>query len=185
MQQTNAFIESEPGAITQFLTFTVGDEEYGIEILRVQEIKGYTRLTPIPNSPHFMKGVMNLRGTVVPVIGLRETFGMPVVEYGRFSVIVVVAVLRKVVGLLVDAVSEVVDLTPAEIDLTPELGSRVDTSMIKGMGRLEDKFVILLEVDRIVAGIENMGDGSANSHDEPMSASVREAREPKNVGALR
>jgi purine-binding chemotaxis protein CheW len=151
-------LEPNQQRVTQFLTFNLGAEEYGVEILRVQEIKGHTPITPIPSSPPFMKGVMNLRGTVVPVIGLRETFGMPSVEYGKLSVIVVVVVGSRVVGLLVDAVSEVVDLAVTDIDLTPELGARVDTSMVSGMGRAEDKFIILLAIDRVVSGIERAAD---------------------------
>lgn len=144
---------------TQYLTFNVGSEEYGIEILRVQEIKGQTPITPIPNAPALIKGVMNLRGTVVPVIGLRETFGKPAIEYNKFSVIIVVAVGLKVVGLLVDAVAEVVDLAPTDIDLAPGLGARVDTSMVRGIGRSGEQFIILLDVDRVVSGIERPADG--------------------------
>jgi purine-binding chemotaxis protein CheW len=140
--------------VTQYLTFNLGDEEYGIEILRVQEIKGYTPITPIPNAPAFIKGVMNLRGTVVPVMGLRETFGMPSIEYGKLSVIIVTAVGDKVIGILVDAVSDVIDLAVTDIDMAPELGVRVDTSMVRGMGRKEDKFIILLAIDKVVSGVE-------------------------------
>src|SRR5262245_10103465 len=107
--------------VTQYLTFQLGSEETGIEILRVQEIKGYTPITPLPNAPAFIKGVMNLRGAVVPVLSLRETFGMPPIEYGKFSVIIVTAINDKVVGLLVDAVSEVIDLAASDIDLPPDV----------------------------------------------------------------
>jgi purine-binding chemotaxis protein CheW len=150
---------ADAARVTQFLTFTVGPEEYGIEILRVQEIKGHTPITPLPNAPPFIKGVMNLRGTVVPVIGVRETFGMPSEEYGKFSVIIVIAVGTKIVGLLVDTVSEVVDLRPSDIDETPELGSRVDTSMVRAIGRAGDKFIILLAIDRVVSGVERSAEG--------------------------
>jgi purine-binding chemotaxis protein CheW len=145
--------------MTQYLTFNLGDEEYGIEILRVQEIKGYTPITPIPNAPAFIKGVMNLRGTVVPVMGLRETFGMPSVEYGKFSVIIITAVGDKVIGLVVDAVSDVIDLAVTDIDMAPELGVRVDTSMLRGMGRVGDKFIILLAIDKVVSGVERPAAG--------------------------
>lgn len=167
------------GEVTQFLTFTLGDEEYGIEILRVQEIKGQTPLTPIPNAPAFMKGVMNLRGTVVPVIGLRETFGMAPSTYGRFSVIIVIAVGTKIVGLLVDAVAEVVDLAAEQIDVAPELGGRIDTSMVSGMGRHDEKFIILLAIDRVVAGADGVLDrasgGDEASEDGPEGGDVRAA----------
>jgi purine-binding chemotaxis protein CheW len=149
-----AALDNDAARVTQFLTFNLADEEYGIEILRVQEIKGYTPITPIPNAPSFIKGVMNLRGTVVPVMGLREAFGMPGVEYGKFSVIIVTAVGEKVVGILVDAVSDVIDLSVADIDMAPELGARVDTSMVRGMGRAGDKFIILLAIDKVVSGVD-------------------------------
>jgi purine-binding chemotaxis protein CheW len=150
--------------VTQFLTFSLGDEEYGIEILQVQEIKGYTPITPLPNAPVFIKGVMNLRGTVVPVMGLREAFGMPAVEYGKFSVIIVTAVGEKVVGILVDAVTDVIDLAVTDIDMAPELGARVDTSMVRGMGRAGDKFIILLAIDKVVSGVERPAGGEPGGH---------------------
>lgn len=154
---------TQAGKVTQYLTFQLGSEEYGIEILRVQEIKGHTPITPIPNAPAFIKGVMNLRGTVVPVLSLRESFGMPAIEYDKFSVIIVTAIHDKVVGLLVDAVSEVIDLAVSEIDLAPELGARVDTSMVLGMGRAGDKFIILLAIDRVISGVDRAADSVATS----------------------
>lgn len=139
---------------TQYLTFTVGSEEYGVDILRVQEIKGHTAITPIPNAPPSIKGVMNLRGTVVPVIGLRESFGMAPLEYNKFSVIVVMTVGPKAVGVLVDAVSDVLNLKLADIDMAPELGGRVDMSLIEGMARAGDKFIVILAIDKLVAGVD-------------------------------
>ena len=173
--------------VTQYLTFQLGSEEYGIEILRVQEIKGHTPITPIPNAPSFIKGVMNLRGAVVPVLSLRETFGMPAIEYGKFSVIIVTAIHDKVVGLLVDSVSEVIDLAVADIDLAPELGARVDTSMVRGMGRADDKFIILLAIDRVLSGVDRAAEVSlTNGAEKSMHGAApdsRAAREtPGRVG---
>jgi purine-binding chemotaxis protein CheW len=148
--------------IAQYLTFFVGEEEYGVEILRVQEIKGYSEITPIPNAPSFVKGVMNLRGTVVPVLVLREMFGMPRGEYNKFSVIIVLSVGTKIVGVLVDAVSEVVDLGLSDIDMAPELGNQVDTSFIAGMGNSGDRFIIVLDIDKVVAGVDRAGELSAD-----------------------
>ncbi len=136
----------------QFLTFTIQDEEYGIEILRVQEIKGFSRIRPIPNAPHYIKGVINLRGTVVPVLDLRARFGMPETEYNQFSVIIVVSVGSKVVGLVVDAVSDVLNIAKEQVEETPELAGDVDTSFFHGMGKVGEKLVLLLNIDKLVAG---------------------------------
>lgn len=147
----------------QFLTFTLGGEEYGVEILRVQEIKGLTAVTPIPNAPAFVKGVMNLRGTVVPVFDLRIKFGMPSKEYDRFTVIVVVNVGPRVVGLVVDAVSDVLDLARRAIDTTPDLGVSVDTSMLQGIARNGERLITLLDVDRVVGAEAGPAPGVAEA----------------------
>ncbi len=134
----------------QFLTFTLGEEEYGVEILRVQEIKGYSSVTPIPNSPAWVKGVMNLRGTVVPVFDMRQKFRMEAREYDRFTVIVVVNVGTRVVGLIVDSVSDVLDFDVDSIEPAPDLGAMVDTTTIQGIARNGDRLVTLLDIDRVV-----------------------------------
>src|SRR5258708_4118791 len=117
-----------PGRGGQFLTFRLAEEEDAIDILKVQEIKGHTAIPTLPTTPHFIKGVMNLRGAVVPVIGLRERFTLPPVEYDKLAVIIVARLSAKVVGLVVDAVSDVLTLGDAEVEPVPELGSSVDTS---------------------------------------------------------
>ena len=134
----------------QFLTFTLKDEEYGIEILRVQEIKGFSRITPIPNTPKYIKGVLNLRGTVVPVVDLRSKFGLPETEYNQFTVIIVVTVGKRVMGLLVDAVSDVLNIAKNEMELAPDLGSQVDTTFMTGMAKNGDRLITLLNIDRLV-----------------------------------
>jgi purine-binding chemotaxis protein CheW len=136
----------------QFLTFMLEDEEYGIEILRVQEIKGFSKIRPIPNAPDYIKGVMNLRGTVVPVVDLRSRFGMRQAEYNQFTVIIVVSVAGKVVGLVVDAVSDVLNIRRDQIEETPEMAGDLDTSFFRGMGKVGDKLVLLLNIDRLVGG---------------------------------
>jgi purine-binding chemotaxis protein CheW len=156
------------GSPTQFLTFLLGDEEYAVDVLRVQEIKGYSAVTPIPTAPHFIRGVMNLRGTVVPVVGLRETFGMPPVPYDKFSVIVVLTVGSRVIGLLVDAVADVVDLETAQIEMPPELGDRVDTSYITGIARAGEKFIIVLSIEKLVSGADIPSAGT--SHEQGSAA---------------
>ena len=134
----------------QFLTFRLQDEEYGLEILRVQEIKGYSKITPLPNTPREVKGVMNLRGTVVPVLDLRARFGLRETEYTPFTVIIVVTVGTKIVGLVVDAVSDVLNVDPKEVVPTPDLGSGVDTSFLTGIARSGERLVSLLNIDRLV-----------------------------------
>jgi purine-binding chemotaxis protein CheW len=136
----------------QILTLRLGEDEYGLDILRVREIKGYSLITPIPNAPAYVKGVMNLRGTVVPVVGLRERFGLPTVGYDRFTVIVIVTVGARIVGLVVDAVSDVIDLGPDDVEPTPEFGAHVDTSMLTGVAKREARLVMLLDVERLVLG---------------------------------
>ena len=134
----------------QFLTFTIQGEEYGIEILRVQEIKGFSKVRPIPNAPNFIKGVLNLRGTVVPVLDLRARFGMAEAEYNQFTVIIVVSVGSKVVGLVVDAVSDVLNITKDQVEETPEIAGDIDTSFFHGMGKIGEKLILLLNIDKLV-----------------------------------
>ena len=135
---------------SQYLTFTLGEEDYGIEILRVQEIKGYTGITPIPNTPRHVRGVMNLRGTVIPVVDLRVKFGMAEKEYDKFTVTIVVTVRDKVVGLVVDAVSDVLDIPAGQMRPAPDLGTRTDTRFISGMATMGDKLVVMLDIDRLL-----------------------------------
>jgi purine-binding chemotaxis protein CheW len=140
--------ESAPG---QYLTFSVGEHEYAFDILRVQEIRAFAPITPIPNAPSFVKGVMNLRGIVVPIIALRDAFGLSPGSYGKFSVIVVINVGAKVIGMLVDAVSDVVELAVAAVDLPSELGVRVDTSFVAGIGSVVEKLIVVLDIEQLVA----------------------------------
>jgi purine-binding chemotaxis protein CheW len=134
----------------QFLTFTLQEEEYGVDILRVQEIKGFSRITPIPNTPPCVRGVMNLRGTIVPIVDLRLTFGMPRVEYTQFTVIIVVMVGRKVAGLVVDAVSDVLDLSKEQIEPPPELGAAIDTSFLTGLAKVDNRLITLLDMEQLL-----------------------------------
>ena len=135
---------------SQFLTFTLQDEEFGIEILRVQEIKGLSRITPIPNMPPYIRGVMNLRGTVVPIIDLRAKFAMVEAEYNRFTVIIVVTVGEKVMGLVVDAVSDVLNVADDNIESAPEMGNDADTSFMTGIAKSGERLITLLNMDELV-----------------------------------
>jgi purine-binding chemotaxis protein CheW len=134
----------------QYLTFSLGKEEYGIEILRVQEIKGYSAITPIPHTSRWIKGVMNLRGIVIPVIDLREKFSMEAVAYTKFTVIIVVNIQDKVTGLIVDAVSDVLEISAEDIVQPSGLGRGKDVSFIEGMAHLEsDRLAVLINIDKL------------------------------------
>ncbi len=134
----------------QYLTFNLADEYYGVDILKVQEIKGYTTVTRIPNTPDYLKGVLNLRGTIVPIVDLRMKFGMGITEPTSFTVVVVVNVRNRVMGFLVDAVSDVLDLNAKDIQPPPELGSAVDIKFVAGIGNANDRLVTLLDIDRVL-----------------------------------
>ncbi len=134
----------------QFVTFSIDDEEFGIEILKVQEIIGYTKPTHMPNAPDFVNGVINLRGVVIPVIDLRKKFSMPQKEYDKFTVILVVEVAKKTIGIIVDSVSDVLSLTDKDIQDSPEF-DKFQPEFLKGMGKIGEKLVILLDIDRILS----------------------------------
>lgn len=137
----------------QYLTFQLGEEFYGIDILRVQEIKGYTAVTRIPNTPAHIKGVLNLRGTIVPVVELRTKFGMPTIDYTSFTVVIIVVVNERVVGLVVDSVSDVLNIASQNVQSAPQLGTQIDVSFLTGIGKCGDKLVSLLDVDRLLNDI--------------------------------
>jgi len=136
---------------SQYLSFILGEEHYGVDILRVQEIKGYTSVTRIPNTPDFIKGVLNLRGAIVPIVDLRAKFGMEKVDATMFTVIVVVVVKDRVMGVVVDAVSDVLDIPMKEIQPPPNFGAKVDTSFIYSIARSGDKLITLLDIDRVLS----------------------------------
>jgi purine-binding chemotaxis protein CheW len=147
----------------QFLTFQLGSELYGVDILRVQEIKGYTAVTKIPNTPPHIKGVLNLRGTIVPIVELRTKFGMPTIDYTMFTVIVVVVVKEKIMGLVVDSVSDVLNIDKKDIQVPPQFGTKVDVSFLNGIGKSGDKLVALLDMDRLLTDDELQEPGSAQA----------------------
>lgn len=137
----------------QYLTFLLDEQQYGLEIDRIKEIRGYAPITPIPNVPAHVKGVMNLRGTVLPVIDLRTRFNLPAVEYNKFTVIVIATVHEKMVGLLVDAVSDVLNLPVNSIRETPDFGSSVDTRFIRGVFQSRDRLTVALNLGELL--VEN------------------------------
>jgi purine-binding chemotaxis protein CheW len=149
---------------SQFLTFNLGEELYGVDILRVQEIKGYTAVTKIPNTPPHIKGVLNLRGTIVPIVELRTKFDMPMIDYTMFTVIVVVVVKEKIMGLVVDSVSDVLNIDKKDIQAPPQFGAKMDVSFLSGIGKSGDKLVALLDMDRLLS------DGEMQAADVALAA---------------
>jgi purine-binding chemotaxis protein CheW len=143
--------EVESARPGQYLSFLLASEEYAVDILRVREIRGLCPITPLPNAPPHVQGVMNLRGAVVPVVDLRLALGLPRIEYGKFTVIIVLSVQNRTIGFVVDSVCDVLPLTPSDIDRAPDLGPRVDGAMVSGIARAQGRFVVLLDTDRIVA----------------------------------
>ena len=141
---------------SQLLTFMLAGEEYGVDILRVQEIKGWDSATPIPNAPAYIRGVINLRGTIVPIIDMRRRFGLEAVEYGPITVVIVLKVMSesgdtsRTMGIVVDAVSDVYNVDNDDIKPAPDFGSVVDVAFVRGLATLEEKMVILLDVDRLL-----------------------------------
>jgi purine-binding chemotaxis protein CheW len=142
----------------KYLTFNLAAEEYGIEILKVQEIIGLMPATKVPRTPHFIQGVINLRGKVIPVIDLRLKFGLEMTENTRRTSIIVVNIKRSghyvTMGLIVDDVYEVVDIATKDIEPTPEFGANIDTDFILGVGKIHQKVVMLLDVDKVLSGGE-------------------------------
>ncbi len=146
---------STPGG--EYLTFRLGAEEYGIDILRVQEIRSYEQPTRIANAPAFMKGVVNLRGVIVPIVDLRLKLGCETAEYNTFTVVIVLNVRGRVVGAVVDSVSDVLELAPDTIKPAPELSSgQVDVSYITGIGSVADRMLILMDIEALMSS-EEMG----------------------------
>ncbi|WKB55111.1 chemotaxis protein CheW [Eleftheria terrae] len=138
------------GMTREYLTFRLGNEEYGIDILKVQEIRGYEEPTHIANSPAFIKGVVNLRGVIVPIVDLRMRFGCEKVEYNGFTVTIILHLKNRVVGAVVDAVSDVMEMPTEAIKPAPEMSSVVDARFITGLGQVAERMLILLDIESLI-----------------------------------
>ncbi len=138
----------------KFLTFVLGKEEYGIEILKVREIIGLMDITTVPQTPEYMKGVINLRGKVIPVIDLRLKFSLQEEEHTQETCVIVVEVNSTSIGLIVDSVSEVSDISGEEIENAPSFGQGIDTSFIMGLGKVKEKIIILLDIEAVLSSEE-------------------------------
>jgi purine-binding chemotaxis protein CheW len=139
---------------SEYLTFTLGKEEYGIDILKVQEIRGYDAVTHIANAPEFIKGVVNLRGVIVPIVDMRIKFRLSEPTYNEFTVVIIMNVLGRIIGMVVDGVSDVVALNPEQIKAAPEMGSSMDIDYITGLGTLNDQMLILVDIERLMSSEE-------------------------------
>jgi purine-binding chemotaxis protein CheW len=149
---------SEITEARQYLTFRLGQEVFGIDVAKVREVLDLTTITAIPRTPEFMRGVINLRGTVVPVVDLRLCFDMTKTESTRNTCIVVVEVMldqeSAVIGALADSVEEVIDLEPEQIEAAPRIGTRIRTDFIRGMGKRDAQFIMILDIDRVFSADE-------------------------------
>lgn len=144
---------SDSGA-NEFLTFTLGAEEYGIEILKVQEIRGYDAITHIANAPEFIKGVVNLRGIIVPIIDMRIKFNLGNVEYNEFTVVIILNVSGRVMGIVVDSVSDVITLAHEQIKPAPDFSAHMDTGYIIGLGTVSERMLILMDIEKLMSSRE-------------------------------
>ncbi len=138
----------------EYLTFVLGTEEYGVEILKVQEIRGYDAVTQIANTPDFIKGVINLRGNIVPIVDLRLKFHLGAVEYNEFTVVIILNLSSRVVGIVVDGVSDVIALDAEQILLVPELVSTIDTKYLLGLGTVDERMLILVDIEKLMSSQE-------------------------------
>ena len=141
----------EVTALREFLAFKLGDEEYGIDILRVQEIRSYEVPTRIANAPHFIKGVVNLRGVIVPIVDMRLKFNLDSANYDSFTVVIVLNIASRIVGMVVDAVSDVITLTPEQLRPVPEFNSNIDATHLLAIGAIDDRMLILVDIEKLMA----------------------------------
>lgn len=138
----------------EFLAFTLGKEEYGIDILKVQEIRGYETVTRIANAPDFIKGVVNLRGIIVPIVDMRIKFQLGEPTYDQFTVVIILNIGGRVVGMVVDSVSDVITLSPEQIKPAPEMGTALNTDYLIGLGTLDQRMLILVNIDKLMSSSE-------------------------------
>lgn len=135
----------------EFLAFTIGREEYGLDIIKVQEIRGYEAVTQLANTPDYFKGVINLRGVIVPVIDMRIKLGLSAPTYDQSTIVIVLNILGKVIGMVVDSVSDVTTLTPEQVRPAPEMGSAMATDYLIGLGTVDQRMLILVDIEKLLA----------------------------------
>jgi purine-binding chemotaxis protein CheW len=146
---------SDSGSLGQeFLSFTLGQEEYGIDILKVQEIRGYEAVTRIANSPEFIKGVVNLRGIIVPILDMRIKFNLGTPTYDDLTVVIILNITGRIMGIVVDGVSDVIMLTQDQIKPPPEMGTTFNTDYLTGLGTIDERMLILIDIDKLMSSDE-------------------------------
>ena len=162
MTQGGAAISDEDAIASEYLTFTLGSEEYAIDILKVQEIRGYEKPTLIANAPSFIKGVINLRGIIVPIVDLRIKFNLGKVEYTPFTVVIILNVAGRVIGTVVDSVSDVISLSAGQIRPAPDFSGSFDTKYILGLSSIDNRMLIVTDIERLMtsADMELIGGAS-------------------------
>jgi purine-binding chemotaxis protein CheW len=138
----------------EVLSFKLGKEEYAISILKVQEIRGYESVTRIANAPDYVKGVINLRGIIVPIVDMRIKFGLRAPTYDQFTVVIILNIDHRVIGIVVDSVSDVVTLTPDQVRPAPEMGAHVESNYLQGLGTLGERMLILIDIDKLMRSDE-------------------------------
>ncbi|OGP52841.1 MAG: chemotaxis protein CheW [Deltaproteobacteria bacterium GWD2_55_8] len=144
--------QAADGNSRELLTFTLGSEEYGIDILKVQEIRGYDAVTTIANSPDFIKGVINLRGIIVPIVDMRIKFKLGNITYNELTVVIILNVANRVVGIVVDGVSDVIALTAEQLKPAPEFSSSLDMQYIMGLGTVDERMIIVMDIEKLMTG---------------------------------
>ena len=142
--------------VLEALAFKLGNEEYGIKILKVQEIRGYESVTRIASAPEHVKGVVNLRGTIVPIVDMRIKFNLGTPTYNQFTVVIILNIQDRVVGMVVDSVSDVISLTADQIKPAPDMGGALNTDYLIGLGTVDERMIILVDIDRLMSS-EEMG----------------------------
>ena len=138
----------------EYLTFRLDREEYGIDILKVQEIRGYEPPTRIANAPNFIKGVVNLRGTIVPIVDMRLKFNCSKAEYDSFTVVIILNLRSRIVGIVVDSVSDVMELPPESLKAAPDVDSVIGNDSVLGLGSLGERMLILLDIEKLMSGLD-------------------------------
>jgi purine-binding chemotaxis protein CheW len=146
--------ENRPVCPREYLTFTLGNEEYGIDILRVQEIRGYDAVTRIANAPPFIKGVINLRGLIVPIVDMRIKLGVGQPEYHAFTVVIILNIGPRVIGIVVDGVSDVLMLEPEQVKPAPEFGGSFGTRYLLGLGTVGERMLVLVDIEAFLSSSE-------------------------------
>jgi len=154
MTHSGAAAGDEDSVASEYLTFTLGSEEYAIDILKVQEIRGYEKPTLIANAPPFIKGVINLRGIIVPVVDLRIKFNLGTIEYTPFTVVIILNVARRVIGVVVDSVSDVISLTRSQIRPAPDFSGTFDTRYIQGLASQGARMMIVTDIERLMTSAD-------------------------------